>query len=63
MSPSLAEAGLGRGGGIFQSRVAPIPTFLAGRAFPCMGMPFGKRGVYAAKPLPHPRGRGKEEAG
>ena len=42
--------------------IAPIPAFLAGRAFPCMGMPFGKRGVYAAKPLPHPRRRGKEPA-
>jgi hypothetical protein len=30
------------------------PAPLAGRAFRCIGMPFGKRVVFAAKPLPHP---------
>ena len=54
------ENGGRAGWGCRRSEIAPIPTFLAGRTFPCMGMPFGKRGVYAAKPLPHPRCRGKE---
>ena len=30
------------------------PSPLAGRAFRYSGMPFGKRGVHSAKPLPHP---------
>ena len=42
--------------------IAPIPAFLAGRAFRCIRMPFGKRGAYASNSLPHPRCRGKEHA-
>ena len=61
LAPSPAVVGEGWEGGVVAG-IAPIPTFLAGRAFPCMGMPCGKRGVYAAKPLPHPRRRGKERA-
>ena len=56
--PSLA--GEGRDGGVLMRGVARIPTFLAGRAFRCIGMPFGKRGAHSTKLLPHPRRRVKE---
>lgn len=39
-----------------------MPGFLAGRAFRCIGMPFGKPGMYAAKSLPHPRYRGRSSS-
>jgi hypothetical protein len=54
--------GEGRDGGV-SAIIAPLPTFLAGRAFRGIGMPFGKRGKYAAKSLPHPRYRGEESTG
>ena len=49
--------------GMVSANIAPIPAFLAGRAFPCMGMPFGKRDVHVAKPLPYPPLPGEQPQG
>lgn len=44
--------------------IAPIPTFLAGRAFRCIGMPFSKREACFAKPPRHPPfGKGRAKRG